>query len=229
MCVMEFIFDGGNIECALRLIIAGICGGIIGIERTKRNKGAGIRTHMIVAVGAALFVIVSKYGFTDVVYIEGAQVDVARVASNIVSGVSFLGAGMIFMRGDSVQGLTTAAGIWTTAAIGLSVGTGMYIVGLFGTFLILMLQIMMHRGFIQGLENVSTSKVVVSMGNDPAALNELETIFSEHKVSIVGSHVKRRKDGNFTYTLDVKMPKDLAPTDILAILKDCKDVSSIGV
>lgn len=135
------LIDNVNIECAIRLLIACVCGGAIGIERTRRNKGAGIRTHMIVAVGAALFVIISKYGFQDILLTAGTRVDVSRVAAGITTGVGFLGAGIIFMRGNSVHGLTTAAGIWATAAIGSALGVGMYIVAVVSTVLIVLLQI----------------------------------------------------------------------------------------
>ena len=99
----QVLFDNKNIEYGVRLLVACICGAIIGVERYKRSKGAGIRTHMLVALGAALFTIISKYGFEDVVCLENIQADAARVASNIVTGVSFLGAGLIFVRGDKVQ------------------------------------------------------------------------------------------------------------------------------
>lgn len=100
----QVLFDNKNIEYGVRLLVACICGAIIGVERYKRSKGAGIRTHMLVALGAALFTIISKYGFEDVVCLENIQADAARVASNIVTGVSFLGAGLIFVRGDKVRG-----------------------------------------------------------------------------------------------------------------------------
>ena len=143
----QVLFDNKNIEYGVRLLVACICGAIIGVERYKRSKGAGIRTHMLVALGAALFTIISKYGFEDVVGLENIQADAARVASNIVTGVSFLGAGLIFVRGDKVQGLTTAAGIWVTAAVGLTIGCGMYTTGFFCACFILMIQIILHHGF----------------------------------------------------------------------------------
>ena len=111
--------------CAVRLILASCCGLCIGIERTNRLKDAGIRTHLIVCMGAALMMLVSKYGFFDVSPLtEFFKADVSRVASSVVAGVGFLGAGIIFERNRSVTGLTTAAGIWTTAGIGMAMGGG---------------------------------------------------------------------------------------------------------
>ncbi len=110
-------------ECLLRIFLAALCGLVIGFERKARLKEAGVRTHLIVALGAALITIVSKYGFFDLaLFAEGIKADPTRIAAQIVSGVGFLGAGMIFMRHRTLTGLTTAAGIWTTAGIGMAVG-----------------------------------------------------------------------------------------------------------
>ena len=103
-------------ELFLRVIVASILGYMIGYERKNRDKSAGMRTHAIVALGAALMMVVSKYGFYDV-----EKVDSSRVAAQIVSGVGFLGAGVIFVRNNTVSGLTTAAGLWTTAGVGMAV------------------------------------------------------------------------------------------------------------
>ena len=103
-------------ELFLRVIVASVLGYMIGYERKNRDKSAGMRTHAIVALGAALMMVVSKYGFYDV-----EKVDSSRVAAQIVSGVGFLGAGVIFVRNNTVSGLTTAAGLWTTAGVGMAV------------------------------------------------------------------------------------------------------------
>ncbi len=121
----------------LRLILAGILAGAIGFEREMNSKEAGFRTHFLVGIGSALFMIVSKYGFYDLLALQSVKLDPSRIASQVVSGVSFLGAGTIFLEKKIVKGLTTAAGIWTTAAIGLSVGAGMYLVGIFSSIMVL--------------------------------------------------------------------------------------------
>ena len=223
------LMNNMNIECTIRLIIAALCGALIGIERSKRNKGAGVRTHMIVAMGAALFVIVSQFGFSDVINQEYVQVDVARVASNVVTGVSFLGAGIIFMRGDSVKGLTTAAGIWVTAAVGLAIGCGMYLTGCFVAVLVLIVQELLHIGLIKGMEGNISSQIIVSMEDDPESYKELEKNLSSRNITIVDSHILRSKDGSMTYTLDVKIPRDLTTRDVLYLIKDIKNVKSIGI
>jgi len=102
---------------------------LIGIEREWRAKAAGLRTHTLVGVGAALFLLVSKYGFSDVVG-NGVTLDPSRVAAQIVSGIGFIGGGLIFVRGDAVRGLTTAAAVWVTAAVGMASGAGLAILAL---------------------------------------------------------------------------------------------------
>ena len=100
-----------QLEYFLRVMLAAVFGGVIGYERKNRLKEAGVRTHMIVCLGSALMMVVSKYGFADVIA-QGRNADPSRIASQIVSGIGFLGAGMIFIQKSTVKGLTTAAGIW---------------------------------------------------------------------------------------------------------------------
>ena len=121
-----------TLEITLRLFVALLLGGIVGIEREFRSKDAGFRTHFLVALGSALFCIVSQYGF-------GIDLkDSSRVAAQVVSGIGFLGAGTIIFQKNMVRGLTTAAGLWVTAAIGLACGTGMYAAAAIATVMILM-------------------------------------------------------------------------------------------
>ncbi len=215
-----------DLECVLRLFVACVCGAMIGFERTRRYKGAGIRTHMIVALGAALFVIVSRYGFIDVVGKEGVQVDVARVASNVVTGVSFLGAGLI-KRGDYIQGLTTAAGIWMVAAIGLAIGSGQYILGVSGTVLIILVQWIFHAGGKLAVDKLVSSSIVVTMEDDPKAFRQFLDKMKSLGIEVSGNHIKRHKDMSITYTLDVRMPKTLEVEEILMIVKECDFVKAI--
>jgi len=116
------------LEVALRLAIAAGLGGAVGLERQLRERGAGLRTHMLVAVGAALFTMVSAYAWTDWRFsnAEGLVFDPTRIAAQIVSGIGFLGAGAIIRQGFSVRGLTTAATLWVVAAIGMAAGVGYY-------------------------------------------------------------------------------------------------------
>lgn len=118
-------------EVIIRLASAAFCGALIGLERERKEWAAGMRTHMMVAVGSCLYMIVSAYGFDELLNYENISVDPSRIASQVVSGIGFLGAGtIIFLRQGIVRGLTTASGLWTVAAIGLAIGTGMFWAGL---------------------------------------------------------------------------------------------------
>ena len=121
-----------------RLVAAGLLGGLIGMEREFRAKEAGVRTHFIVALGSALFMIISEFAF------EGKQHDAARVAAQVVSGIGFIGAGVIIFQRNVVRGVTTAAGLWVAAAIGLACGDGMYPVAIAATILTVLCLEMMH-------------------------------------------------------------------------------------
>ncbi|MDR1355499.1 MAG: MgtC/SapB family protein [Propionibacteriaceae bacterium] len=110
----------------LGVLLAAVLSLVIGLEREYYSKAAGMRTYVLVGMGSALFTTISKYGFIDIVVGEFARYDGARIAAQVVSGIGFLGAGLIFIRRDAVRGLTTAAGIWFVAAVGMAAGAGMY-------------------------------------------------------------------------------------------------------
>ena len=133
-------------EYLLRIVLAAVCGGAIGFEREQRFKSAGIRTHLIVALSAALMTVISKYGFFDVVgNSDGISVDASRVTAGVVTAIGFLGAGVIFFRKDTVSGVTTAAGLWATVGVGIAIGAGLYITGGISTVLIIIVQVLLHR------------------------------------------------------------------------------------
>lgn len=125
----------------LNILLAAALGFIIGLERKLRSKEAGIRTHTIVCIGSALLMVVSKYAFDE------GTADVARVAAQVVSGIGFLGAGVIMFRGKQMHGLTTAAGVWATAGVGMACGGELYIVAVGATVLLVGIQFLTHSNF----------------------------------------------------------------------------------
>ncbi|MBO4989427.1 MAG: MgtC/SapB family protein [Clostridia bacterium] len=127
-----------ELESLIGVLVAVVLGFAIGFERKLRFKEAGIRTHTIVCVGSALIMVVSKYAFT------GMDADVSRVAAQIVSGIGFLGAGIIMLRGQKMHGLTTAAGIWATAGVGMAAGAGLYIVATGAALILIAVQCICH-------------------------------------------------------------------------------------
>jgi len=126
-------------EILLRLFISAILGSVVGLERERLDWAAGLRTHMLVCVGATLFMIVSAFGFADILGHTNVVLDPSRIAAQVVSGVGFLGAGTIIFRREVIHGLTTAASLWAVAAVGLSVGGGLYNVAISATALVLVI------------------------------------------------------------------------------------------
>ena len=112
-------------QIILRLLVSAVLGSVVGLEREGLNWVAGLRTHMLVCVGSTLFMIVSAFGFADIIGNERVMLDPSRVAAQVVSGIGFLGAGTIILRREVVRGLTTAASLWSVAAVGLAVGGGL--------------------------------------------------------------------------------------------------------
>ena len=208
-----FLYD---LEYLLRMVIAALCGGIIGYERSRRRKEAGLRTHIIVAVGSALLMIVSKYGFMDVLEIPGMRVDAARIASNVITGISFLGAGVIFIREASIKGLTTAAGLWAMAGVGLAIGAGMYGVGIFATILIMVIQIFTH-GNLQKLDGPIYETFSVTYQNAPNELEELKQQLRERNIQI--HHIQMEK-------LEVSREHTITCTDLADIFVEDENIKS---
>lgn len=185
-------------ELLFRIMLACILGLVIGLERRNRNKLAGVRTHAIVAFGAALIVVVSKYGFTDV-----PNYDASRIASQIVSGIGFLGAGIIIVRNNSsVSGLTTAAGLWATAGVGMSIGAGQYFLSISSALLMICLQIIMHKvGFLSNEPYVCKVKMTLKGSMEQVGL--VKELARKEKIDI--TMIKLNKLGDET----VKMEMDL--------------------
>ncbi len=128
-----------NIEIILRLFTAAVLGGLIGFERERLSWVAGLRTHMLVCLGSALVMIVSKFGFDDILSENLVVLDPSRVAAQVVSGIGFLGAGTILFWKQAIRGLTTAASLWAVAAVGLAVGSGLYLAGILATVFVFLI------------------------------------------------------------------------------------------
>lgn len=207
-----------NVDFIIRITIACMCGFVLGIERSRRFKEAGVRTHMIVCCAAALMMIVSKYSFADLTNTEGIffngtrGADPARIAAQVVSGISFLGAGMIFRNGSNVKGLTTAAGIWATAGIGLAIGAGMYVIGIFGTVLITFMQMLMHKVKI-GADSYKSSNLEILAENTPEFHNTFNALIKELGAQVVECRITR-EEGMLRYNANLKV-KDKVSSDVM--------------
>ena len=206
-----------------RVILAAICGIAIGYERKNRAKEAGIRTHCIVACAAALIMVVSKYGFFDLIesaYREGVEVklDPSRIASCIVSGVGFLGAGMIFVQKQTVKGLTTAAGIWATAGIGMAIGAGLYIIGILVTILILFAQFLLHKD--SRFLRVPHYKLLKIKSVDKKGYQkELTSILKQNNIEIEEINVTHDDKMHYTYLVTIGIPQDMNEEEVLSLFE----------
>lgn len=219
------------LEFCLRVIVAALCGAAIGFERTRRFKEAGIRTHIIVCVAAAMAMIVSKYGFADLSADGGMfgtrGADPARIAAQVVSGISFLGAGVIFRHGGTVTGLTTAAGVWATAGIGLAVGAGMYWLGIFVSVLVALLQIMTHW-FAIGADAYASNHLRATVRADGRFREVLQKKLSEWKAQTVDSKVQRNEDGSITYEFTLMMPRGIPNEELMELAAKYDEIVEIS-
>ena len=175
-----------NIEFLVKMILATSMGAIIGFERKSRNKEAGIRTHAIVCLASALMIIVSKYGFFDV-----DEYDAARVAAQVVSGIGFLGTGLIFIKNNAVNGLTTAAGVWGTAGIGLAMGAGLYSVAISGTLLIVIVQTLMHKDTFLNKDHLTITSEV-GLEDSSKNIREIRSCLERFKLEIQNVEVIKK-------------------------------------
>ena len=225
--IQEFINSmTGQGELFVRLAFAGFCGAIIGLERSIRRKDAGIKTHIILALGAALFMIVSQYGFAELTLSPEYSADASRIASNIVTGVSFLCAGVIFVRGASVKGLTTATGIWTTAGIGMAAGAGMYAITLFATLLILIIQLLLGKISIK-IETHYSLEVEIKNPQDRSLSDIVNDISNHTKVS--PNSIKLCDNGeNSHYKLTFNIVHTINEVDLIETLKQNPNVINVS-
>ncbi|MCD7816766.1 MAG: MgtC/SapB family protein [Bacteroides sp.] len=174
-------------DFALRLLVAGLMGVLIGLEREYRAKEAGYRTHFLVALGSCLMMIVSQYGFTDVLKADLVRLDPSRIAAQVVSGIGFIGAGTIILQKQVVRGLTTAAGIWATGGIGLAIGAGMYAIGVTATLLALVgLELLSHFFKSLGMRNLILE---FNTGNRDI-ISDVSAFFNDRNYIVVSYEMK---------------------------------------
>lgn len=203
---------------AIRLIVAMALGGIIGMERDYRAKDAGFRTHFLVALGSALFTLISMYGFAD-----GVK-DTSRVAAQVVSGIGFLGAGLIVFQKNFVRGLTTAAGLWVTAAVGMACGVGQFFMAVFVTGLMLTgLELLSHLVPHIGLTNV---QIAFTSPTREAAI-EAQTRIRDIVVGVYSYEMKDKRTSTgelYEVQMEVKVKRGMHSGPLLDCLKGFDDV-----
>ena len=217
-----------NLECFIRILLSAVLGALVGLERTKRQKEAGIRTHCIIACAAAVFMILSKYAFVDPADVLGSRgADGARIAAQVVSGISFLGAGVIFKNGNSIRGLTTAAGIWATSAIGMAIGAGMYWVGLITTVIMMVAQVVLHRFPVAG-DAAVTQELAVSMADTPELHQALTRLLNDHGGCVTDSALSR-DDVHIAMELTVRLAEPITYEEALRFMQEHPGVERLSV
>ena len=209
----------------LRLCVAGLCGTVIGLDREYRVKDAGFRTHFLVALGSALMMIVSQYGFSEILTHDGVSLDPSRIAAQVVSGIGFIGAGTIIFNHQIVRGLTTAASLWATAGIGLTAGAGM-------SWLALTAPILTHVA-LEGLSLVFRSLgsrrmvVVFSASDRTGVADTLDRIRTDGYMVVSYEVVPQVVGGDgITYrvTMVVKAKPGSDNNQLLALLRENTDI-----
>ncbi len=213
----------------LRLFVAGMLGAVIGLDREYRAKEAGFRTHFLVSLGSALFMIISQYGFAEVVKANGANYDGARVAAQIVSGIGFLGAGTIIFHKQFIRGLTTAAGMWATAGIGMAVGGGMYFIGVTATVLVLIgLEVLTLAFGKVGLSSISITFYTPNKGNLERVVKEIH----DRKYHLVSyNSVEEILAGVTLYKVEVvmKIRGHREQNGLFVFIQSLEDISQLKV
>lgn len=215
-------------EILIRLLLACLFGGLVGLERERKSWAAGMRTHMMVCVGSALIMIVSSFGFSDILGTENVTLDPSRIAAQVVSGIGFIGAGTILFtkEGGSIRGLTTAAGLWTVAAIGLATGGGMYFAAIATTVLALII-----LWALQPLEKIyaqrfrpKTLKIITN--SNASASDILKKLEDIEEVSFSDFSMYKNKD-EFILLLKFEETDVSKLADVIGGLQEDTDVKQV--
>lgn len=214
--MMEFIF---------RVFVAAMLGGVIGFEREYRAKEAGLRTHFLVAMGSALFMILSQYGFGSLLGGESISLDPSRIASQVVTGIGFIGAGTIIFQKHVIKGLTTAAGLWVTSAIGLTCGSGMYLLAVTATLLVLLCLETIYFILLRiGSRNISVTISTRNRDNIKLVVDRLR----RDNVDMDSYEMKKQGD-LFTVSMELKVKRNRYRNQIIEFMDkfDGVDIESI--
>jgi putative Mg2+ transporter-C (MgtC) family protein len=216
-------------EVVLRLVAAAALTGAVGLERELRERAAGLRTHMLVGVGSALFTLVSAYGFNAFLQ-SGANVvrlDPSRIAAQIVTGIGFLGAGAIIRQGFSIRGLTTAAGLWVAAAIGMAVGAGYWPAALVGTGVVLvgLGPLRMAEGWVLARRRREAGSLEIDLRPDQP-LAPVLSVLEERRARVRRIELEEEEAGR-ELRIEVRMPPGVSGRDLVEELTRLDEVTAV--
>ena len=234
---LAWLQEHKDIMMVVRLVLAAILGGIVGIERGSGDRPAGFRTHILVCVGSALFMLVSMYGFDELTPAEalhegdlGARRDSARIAAQVVSGIGFLGAGTILHEGLTIRGLTTAASLWMVSAIGLAVGSGMFFLSAMATAITMVTLVTFHTWEKRFASNSRSDRrfVRITTSNRNGAITDITGYLTLNGIQVKSLNVKKNKDkDSLIIDLYLKVGKSVDGADYVRGLQSIEGVISV--
>lgn len=215
-----------HLEIVLRLALGAVLGGLVGLERERLEWVAGLRTHMLVCVGATLIMIVSIWGFGDIVGRPGVVLDPSRVAAQVVSGIGFLGAGTIlFLRQEVIRGLTTAASLWTVAGVGLAVGGGLYVAAIAATVLVLVILALVKPLEKRLFRRDQVRRFEICIDREQVTLREIDAIIESTGLPVDKISLSRGEDS--VSTVKFTLLKGTARPAVADLLDRIQRVSGV--
>lgn len=213
----------------IRMLLAMVLGGLIGFEREHRDRAAGLRTHILVCIGSALIMLLSMYGFSDFVNEPAVRLDPARLAAQVITGIGFLGAGVILFNGFSITGLTTAASLWVVAAIGLAIGAGFYYPAILSTILVLFSLSVLNKveDFSHRMKRQYLLKLKVKF--NPDIVEEIEDILKRNsvkveKLTIAAPRQKKDEEKVVNITVKVRLTKKYSYMRLLGEIQNIEEI-----
>jgi len=214
-------------ETLIRLLVASVLGALVGMERQRLDWAAGLRTHMLVCLGSALMMIVSAFGFADILGTPNVNLDPSRIAAQVVSGIGFLGAGTIlFLKNEVIKGLTTAAGLWTVAGIGLAVGGGLYIAAILATVLVLIILILVKPYKKKLIRQQAIKEISLQVNAIQSDLKMIEAITNQYNMpftQVIIQHTDNAEINN----VHIRFKKDTGSDSLLTLVNELKKINGV--
>ena len=221
---LDFAREMTFLGVAVRMLAAVICGGMIGIEREVKRRPAGFRTHILICLGASVTILTNLYLY-QALHLE---TDVSRIGAQVITGIGFIGAGTIIVtKRRRVKGLTTAAGLWLTAGIGLAIGAGLFVVGIGATVMMVGLQLLLHRFTVFG-DTYTGNRLQFTVKNGFDFNTALEEQMKAWDAQVSDSKITRRKDGTTEYDLTIRRKKALTYAEIKEFMSEREDILSVS-
>lgn len=219
---LDFLREISSLSVFVRLFLALLCGGLIGIEREHKRRPAGFRTHILICLGAAMTTMTSEFLLTEM----HLYTDIARLGAQVIAGIGFIGAGTIIVtKRRQVKGLTTAAGLWTCSIIGLAIGAGYYEAGLIVTVVILLAEIFFSKFEYWITVNSRNINIYVEY-NDSENLDDIIRLIKENRVIIIDLEITK-SGGNHCAILQLQLPKKVSHDDLLTKISSTNGIISV--